>query len=83
VGGHSFGGGTAIGTAGKDSRVKVCITMDAWLFPYKNEQKEIPLKTTPMFGIESGTWNKITGKDHQKATEDFYKTSKYRGNRTL
>ena len=64
VSGHSFGGGTAIGCAGKDSRIKVCLTMDPWLFPYKNELKEIPLKTTPIFNIQSGSWAAYAGQDH-------------------
>jgi len=31
--GHSFGGGTAVGVAFKDERVKCVMTLDPWLFP--------------------------------------------------
>lgn len=34
--GHSFGGVSAIGFAMNDDRVKVCLPMDPWLFPYSN-----------------------------------------------
>ena len=34
--GHQFGGATAIGAACTDRRIKMCLPMDPWLFPYKN-----------------------------------------------
>jgi pimeloyl-ACP methyl ester carboxylesterase len=37
VGGHSFGGVSAIGLANADKRVKACITLDPWLLAIKNE----------------------------------------------
>jgi cephalosporin-C deacetylase-like acetyl esterase len=37
IGGHSFGGMTAIATAKMDPRIKACITMDPWLYVYHNE----------------------------------------------
>lgn len=36
--GHSFGGGTTILSAAKDSRFKVAICLDAWLFPIHKEE---------------------------------------------
>ena len=38
VGGHSFGGMTAIGIAITDERVKVCLPMDPWFFPYQEDE---------------------------------------------
>ena len=37
VNGHSFGGGTVIGVAARDKRIKACIALDPWLYPYENE----------------------------------------------
>ena len=34
MGGHSFGGMTAILVTKKDKRVKACITLDPWLYAY-------------------------------------------------
>jgi len=32
--GHSFGGMTAIAVSMKDERIKACLTMDPWFYPY-------------------------------------------------
>lgn len=37
LGGHSFGGMTAIAASKLDNRIKACITLDPWLFVYHNE----------------------------------------------
>lgn len=37
VGGHSFGGITALGTTCADRRVKACIGLDPWFFPHYKE----------------------------------------------
>ncbi len=34
VGGHSFGGMTAIAAARSDDRIKACITLDPWVYTY-------------------------------------------------
>ena len=33
MGGHSYGGVTALKTAMEDDRVKAVVTLDPWLFP--------------------------------------------------
>ena len=35
--GHSFGGITAINLAKSDARIKLCATLDPWLYAYHNE----------------------------------------------
>jgi hypothetical protein len=35
--GHSFGGITALSTSCKDSRIKVCLPLDPWFLPYKDD----------------------------------------------
>jgi predicted dienelactone hydrolase len=37
VGGHSFGGITALGATCADRRVKACIGLDPWFFPHYKE----------------------------------------------
>ena len=86
VGGHSFGGGTAIGSAVRDSRIKACVPMDPWLFPYEKELHKLILKNTPIFSIQSWTWYSYcdTYKDctHncKKVTDDFFRNCKNKGN---
>jgi len=36
MGGHSFGGGTALKVANSDPRVTTAVTMDPWLLPFKD-----------------------------------------------
>lgn len=36
VSGHSLGGITAIGAAVRDARIKVCLPMDPWFYPYQD-----------------------------------------------
>lgn len=43
VNGHSFGGVTAIGASILDKRIKVCIPMDPWFFPYKDTIEDMKL----------------------------------------
>jgi dipeptidyl aminopeptidase/acylaminoacyl peptidase len=37
ISGHSFGGITAINMAKEDSRIKLCATLDPWLFAHHKE----------------------------------------------
>jgi hypothetical protein len=37
ISGHSFGGMTAIQLAKEDPRVKLCATLDPWVFPFHKE----------------------------------------------
>ena len=37
IGGHSFGGMTAISVANQDRRVRACFTLDPWLWPRATE----------------------------------------------
>ncbi len=37
IGGHSFGGMTAIAAANYDRRIKACVTLDPWLYVYHKE----------------------------------------------
>jgi platelet-activating factor acetylhydrolase len=43
INGHSFGGITCIGSAVKDRRIKVCLPMDPWFFPYTDKIEELVL----------------------------------------
>jgi dipeptidyl aminopeptidase/acylaminoacyl peptidase len=40
ISGHSFGGITAINIAKEDSRIKLCATLDPWLFAHHEEINE-------------------------------------------
>jgi pimeloyl-ACP methyl ester carboxylesterase len=37
IGGHSFGGMTALSMAEKDLRIKACFTFDPWLYARLND----------------------------------------------
>jgi len=50
IGGHSFGGITAISTTHKDPRIKACLSMDPWFYPYKDDYKGL-INKTPFFNI--------------------------------
>ena len=70
AGGHSFGGLTAITAARNDARIKVCLPMDPWFFPYKNDIEELACSTA-IFSIRSETWydyNKKYNFDIQSVT---------------
>ena len=55
VSGHHFGGATAIGAAAKDKRIKMCLPLDPWFFPYQDEP--LPsLKATPVLTIKTQYW---------------------------
>nr|XP_039250801.1 platelet-activating factor acetylhydrolase-like [Styela clava] len=41
--GHSFGGGTTIAALEKESRIKVSVAMDAWLYPLEQKYYKIPI----------------------------------------
>lgn len=54
MGGHSFGGMTAIAVSKKDPRVAACITLDPWLYVYEKEIMEQNYGLTiPLFVINT------------------------------
>ena len=82
ISGHSAGGMTAILTAMKDDRIKVCLPMDPWFFPFQNEHETICLKKTPTLSTRTETWFETCQKysngkfDCKKLTDAFFKNSK-------
>jgi len=53
VGGHSFGGGTAVGaTADPRSTFKACLALDSWMFPLGNDIFSRK-RTTPVLYLNS------------------------------
>lgn len=57
ISGHSFGGGTAVGAGIKDDRIKACLPLDPWLWPYRDELKNMSINK-PFFMIYSETYFK-------------------------
>ena len=52
--GHSMGGITSIATAAKDDRIKAVLTMDPWLWPYKESIQVLkPKKKMPFLHLLS------------------------------
>lgn len=39
IGGHSFGGGTAIAASWKDERIKCTFSMDPWIYSFLKSVK--------------------------------------------
>lgn len=66
VNGHSMGGITSIGLAAKDPRIKACLSMDAWFFPFSDNLPNLSLKTTPLMQITSSTY--FDDRDEKKLT---------------
>jgi len=77
IGGHSFGGMTAIGSTNRDSRIKACIPIDPWFLSYAYKKEYETLKfTTPYFSVQSETWyewNQKEGFDCKTPCESFIK----------
>ena len=73
IGGHSFGGGTALKVGDSDPRVKAVLTMDPWMLPLKKLVEAKLLKNLtekPLFVLNSSSFNPgITHYDH-KALQD-------------
>ena len=55
VGGHSFGGITAVKTAFLDKRVKACLAFDPWLYLHESDI----LKGTPITEAALLCWKEI------------------------
>lgn len=53
--GHSFGAATSLVTLSTDSRFKLGIILDSWMFPMKNE--EMPLVKQPLLFINTATFH--------------------------
>ena len=51
-----MGGATSLGVSAKDERVKICLMLDAWIFPYSGNLGELTVKEKPFFFIKSDTW---------------------------
>ena len=80
--GHSLGGITVIGTAVRDARIKVCLPLDPWFFPYLDLQPQLclPPKTSLlMISTESNFKRcKRAGKfDQLKELKSFFQNNKY------
>ena len=57
VSGHGLGGMASIALAMEDKRVKLCLPMDPWFFPFKRDLQTISLKNTPVLLLTTETWN--------------------------
>ena len=47
---------TAIACAAFDNRIKGCIVMDPWFFPYKDDYSTLVTRKTPILALISETW---------------------------
>lgn len=54
--GHSFGGGTALRALGNDSRFKVGVVLDAWVFSIKDDEDLLTKVTQPLIFINTQTF---------------------------
>ena len=59
LGGHSFGGITAIGTAMKDDRVKAVFAFDPWYWSYLDEVRRNSGLKVPTFLLTTAMFNPI------------------------
>jgi len=73
---------TAIGVAAENHKVKACLPMDPWFFPYKDDFKLVTLRKTPMLAIKTETWYEWNGQafDLKTPTEGFLKECDKKGN---
>ena len=81
ISGHSLGGITAIGTAVRDARIKVCLPMDPWFFPYQDNHSNMSLPQKTSLLLISTETNfkrcKRDGKfDQQKEIKSFFEEQK-------
>ena len=52
--GHSFGGATTLLTLSKDSRFKVGIVLDGWLFPLRDDEDVAKSAKQPVLFVNTG-----------------------------
>jgi hypothetical protein len=52
--GHSFGGATTLLTLSKDSRFKVGIVLDGWLFPIRDDEEVAKSVKQPVLFVNTG-----------------------------
>ena len=55
VGGHSYGGATAILSASRDDRIDACFILDGWINPVPNSIIETGLRK-PFFSVGRPEW---------------------------
>ena len=56
VGGHSYGGATAILTSHNDSRIRTCFVLDGWINPLPDSVKSVGI-SVPILFIGRPSWS--------------------------
>ena len=56
VGGHSYGGATAILTSYNDSRIRTCFVLDGWINPLPDSVKSVGI-SVPILSIGRPSWS--------------------------
>ena len=75
IGGHSYGGATAIVSTQKDNRIKACFILDGWISPIPDSIITTGLKT-PIFSIGRPHWKDSDYPNNYHHLKDLISNSK-------